>query len=229
MDVTAIIPAAGQGTRLKGEVEKPFLLLSGRPILAHTLDVFERCDAIDQVILVVSTDTADRCLAEIVDAFGYTKVRRIVPGGKKRQDSVYNGLKAIRDRCTIVVIHDGVRPLVTLEMIERSIELCREHQAVITAVRPKETIKRGEEGFVYSTLDREKLWTVQTPQTFAYDIILKAYQKASEDHFLGTDDAALVERLGLRVKILEGSYDNIKITTPEDLYLAENLLEQKPR
>ena len=227
MNVTAIIPAAGKGLRLKNEVQKPFLSLSGRPIIAHTLDVFEACNVIDRIIVVFSEEMVGRCSTDIIDAFGYTKVKKVAKGGVKRQDSVYNGLRAIEDGCDIIVIHDGVRPFVTTELIEHSIELCQECQAVITAVPPKDTIKRGEEGFVVSTLDRTKLWAAQTPQAFAYDLISRAYERAYTDHFYGTDDASLVERLGVRVKILTGSYDNIKITTQEDLYLAENILKQR--
>lgn len=225
MKITAIIPAAGRGERLGSKVHKPFLSLMNRPILAHSLDVFETCTIIDDIILVISDELIDRCATEIVQTFKYTKINKIVAGGEKRQDSVYNGLMAIDDQCDIVVIHDGARPLVTGAMIEQSVELCKEHKAVIAAVPPKETIKRGEEGFVVSTLDRSRLWSVQTPQTFDYNTIVKAHEKAREDQFLGTDDASLVERIGEPVYILEGSYDNIKITTQEDLYIAERLLE----
>lgn len=226
MNVTAIIPAAGKGIRMREGDQKPFLLLHGRPILAHTLGVFEACDAIDQVILVVSEEMVTRCADEIINTFGFNKVKETVSGGQRRQDSVHNGLTAIRDRCDVVVIHDGVRPLVRKETILRSIELCQEHQAVITAVPPKDTIKRGDDGYIVTTLDRAKLWSVQTPQSFSYNVIVQAYEQAREDQFWGTDDASLVERLGVKIKILEGAYDNIKITTREDLYLAEKLLER---
>lgn len=227
MSVVAIIPAAGKGTRLKSEIHKPFYPLRGRPILSHTLDVFENCGSVDHIIVVISEDKVSWCSSEIVDAFGYKKVKKVVGGGEQRQDSVYNGLRAVSDGCDIVVIHDGVRPFVRVELIARSIELCQEHQAVIAAIPPKDTIKRGEAGFIIATLDRSKLWMVQTPQTFSYDLIMKAYEKAYGDQFWGTDDASLVERLGGKVKILEGSYDNIKITTQEDLYLAEKILVQR--
>ena len=229
MKVTAIVPAAGRGERMGSEVLKPFLTLLDRPVLAHTLDILEGCKVIDDIILVTSDDLIDRCSTEIVEAFDYTKVVKIVPGGEKRQDSVFNGLRAIENECDFVVIHDGARPLVTTELIERSVELCKEHKAIIVAVPPKETIKRGEEGFVLSTLDRSRLWSVQTPQTFKYDVIIKAHERARVDQFLGTDDASLVERIGEPVHILEGAYDNIKITTQEDLYIAERLLELRRR
>ena len=227
MNVTAIIPAAGSGTRLKSKVHKPFYPLCGRSLLAHTLDVFEACLAVDQIVLVVSDGMVERCSNEIIDAYGYKKVKEVIQGGEKRQDSVYNGLQAVENDCDIVVVHDGARPFVTTELIAKSVELCQENRAVITAVPPKDTIKRGEGGFVFSTLDRSKLWIVQTPQTFSYDLIIKAYEKAEQDRFYGTDDASLVERLGVKVKILEGSYDNIKITTQEDVYLAEKFLEKR--
>jgi 2-C-methyl-D-erythritol 4-phosphate cytidylyltransferase len=227
MNVTAIIPAAGKGVRMGGAVQKPFYPLKGRPLLAYTLDVFEACHTVDHIVLVVSEEMVNRCASEIVDAFGYKKVYKVVRGGEHRQDSVHNGLRAAGNGCDIVVIHDGARPFVSAEVIAHSIELCQEHQAVIAAIAPKNTIKRGEDGFIIATLDRSKLWTAQTPQTFSYDLIVRAYEKAYEDQFWGTDDASLVERLGRKVRILEGSYDNIKITTQEDLYLAEKLLEQR--
>jgi 2-C-methyl-D-erythritol 4-phosphate cytidylyltransferase len=229
MKVTAVIPAAGRGERMKSEVHKLFLPLLDRPVLAHTLDVFEACAIIDDIIVVLSDDVIEQCTAEIVDAFGYHKVVKIVPGGERRQDSVYNGLMAIGGECDVVVIHDGARPFVMTELIERSVEFCTDYKAVITAVPPKDTIKRGENGFVFSTLDRSRLWSVQTPQAFQYETILKAHQRAREDLFEGTDDASLVERMGEPVKILEGSYDNFKITTSEDLYLAERIMQRRKR
>jgi len=227
MKVTALIPAAGRGERMKSDVQKPFLTLLNRPVLAHTLDVFEACDSITDIILIVSEDVIGKCSADVVDAYGYAKVTKVIPGGAKRQDSVYNGLLATGDECDVVVIHDGARPLVMREMIERSVEMCADCKAVIVAVPPKDTIKRGENGFVFSTLDRSKLWSVQTPQTFQRDLIMEAHEQARKNGFVGTDDASLVERLGAPVKILRGSYDNIKITTPEDLFLAERLLGRR--
>jgi 2-C-methyl-D-erythritol 4-phosphate cytidylyltransferase len=229
MKVTAVIPAAGRGERMKSEVHKLFLPLLDRPVLAHTLNVFEACAIIDDIIVVLSDDVIVQCTAEIVEAFGYHKVVKIVPGGERRQDSVYNGLMAIGGECDVVVIHDGARPFVMTELIERSVEFCTDYKAVITAVPPKDTIKRGENGFVFSTLDRSRLWSVQTPQAFQYETILKAHQRAREDLFEGTDDASLVERMGEPVKILEGSYDNFKITTSEDLYLAERIMQRRKR
>jgi 2-C-methyl-D-erythritol 4-phosphate cytidylyltransferase len=214
------------GKRMGGAIPKPFLRIGGRPILAHTLDVFERCDSIDDVILVIGTADLQGVSEQVVDRYGFTKVRKIVSGGKERQDSVREGLKAVEAGTEIVVIHDGVRPFVAPEHLSESIERCRKCGAVITAVPVKDTIKEAEDGAVTGTLDRKRLWTIQTPQTFALDLILRAHQQAFEARITATDDAALVERLGHRVHLLRGSYHNIKITTPEDLALGEMILSQ---
>jgi len=232
MSVTAIIPAAGMGKRMGGAIPKPFLQIGGRPILAHTLDVFERCDSVDEVILVVGMADLQVCAEEIVDRYGFTKVRKIIPGGRERQDSVWEGLKAVEAGTEIVVIHDGVRPFVAPELLSESIERCRTCGAVIAAVPVKDTIKEAENEanmhhpLIVGTLDRRRLWAVQTPQTFAFNLILRAYQHAMKAHITATDDSALVERLGHQVRILRGSYRNIKITTPEDLALGEMILSQ---
>ncbi|MFH1007789.1 MAG: 2-C-methyl-D-erythritol 4-phosphate cytidylyltransferase [Candidatus Latescibacterota bacterium] len=229
MTVTAIIPAAGMGRRMGGAIPKPFLMLGGRPVLAHTLAQFERCDAIDDVILVIGTGDLHAGASEVVDYYGLTKVRKIISGGKERQDSVWEGLKAVEAGTEIVVIHDGVRPFVSTQCLLASIEACHAHSAVITAVPVKDTIKEAEEGSVTRTLDREKLWAIQTPQTFTRDLITKAYGQAFAAGITATDDAALVERLGHAVHLLRGSYDNIKITTQEDLALGEIILKNLRR
>jgi len=209
-----------------GAIPKPFLQIGGRPILAHTLDAFERCDSVDEVILVVETGDLQGVSEEVVDRYGFTKVRKIISGGKERQDSVREGLKAVEAGTEIVVIHDGVRPFVASEHLAESIKRCRTCGAVITAVPVKDTIKEAEDGVVTNTLDRNTLWTIQTPQTFALDLILRAHQQAFEARITATDDAALVERVGHPVHLLRGSYYNIKITTPEDLALGEMILAQ---
>jgi 2-C-methyl-D-erythritol 4-phosphate cytidylyltransferase len=169
------------------------------------------------------------CSQAVVDKFDLDKVKKLVCGGKKRQDSVYLGLKACPGNTSVVAIHDAVRPLVTVEKISESIRMCEEKKAVVLAVPPKDTVKRGEGGWVISTLDRDKLWLTQTPQVFEYGLILDAYQKAEEDGFAGTDDSILVERLGYEVAILQGDYENIKITTAEDLAVAEMILGRKSK
>ena len=236
MKTIAIIAAGGQGKRIEGvhaagKLPKQFLMLKDKPLLAHTVDKFERCELIDEIILVVPEDYLNYCSQSIVDKYGFNKVRKVIPGGKERQDSVHSGLKACPNNTSIVVIHDGVRPLISPDKISESIKMCREKKsagsigAVVLAVPVKETVKRVEQGNIITTLDREKLWLTQTPQTFEYKLILDAYEKAEEDNFTGTDDSALVERLGHEVTILEGDYRNIKITTREDLQVAEKLLE----
>ncbi|RKY65844.1 MAG: 2-C-methyl-D-erythritol 4-phosphate cytidylyltransferase [Candidatus Latescibacterota bacterium] len=217
------------GKRMGGAIPKPFLWIGGRPILAHTLDAFERCDSVDEVILVVGTADLQLVSEEVVDRYEFTKVRKILSGGEKRQDSVWEGLKAVEAGTEIVVIHDGVRPFVAPEHLSESIGQCRKCDAVITAVPVKDTIKEAEDGLVTSTLDREKLWAIQTPQTFALDLILRAHQQAMGAALIATDDAALVERLGHPVHLLRGSYHNIKITTPEDLALGEIILKNRHR
>lgn len=227
MKATTIMPAAGRGERMGGEVDKQFLSLWGRPILSYTLEVFENCASVNEVILVVPEEQLHFCSTEIVEKFGFGKVKKVVPGGPRRQDSVYEGLKVVEDASGMVAIHDGVRPFVSPGLIAESVERCKEYGAVIVAVKAKDTLKEGRGGFVDRTLVRENLWLVQTPQIFDYDLILRAYRKAEEDGFYGSDDSSLVERMGHRVKIIEGSYENIKITTPEDLTLAGWILSRR--
>jgi 2-C-methyl-D-erythritol 4-phosphate cytidylyltransferase len=225
MKTIAIIAAGGQGKRIEGKLPKQFLMLMDKPILAHTVDKFERCELVDEIILVVPEDYLEYCSQAIVDKYNFKKVRKIICGGKERQDSVFLGLKACSNNTSIVVIHDGVRPLISPDKISESIKLCEEKKSVVLAVPVKETVKRVERGNIITTLDRDKIWLTQTPQTFEYKLILDAHQKAEEDNFVGTDDSALLERLGHEVTILEGDYRNIKITTAEDLMIAEKILE----
>ncbi|MFH1335610.1 MAG: 2-C-methyl-D-erythritol 4-phosphate cytidylyltransferase [Candidatus Zixiibacteriota bacterium] len=225
MKNVAIIVAGGIGKRIEGNLPKQFLTLTGKPILAHTIDKFQKCELIDEIILVVPEDHLGYCSQAIVEEYSFDKIRRIVCGGKERQDSVYQGLKACSNATSYVVIHDGVRPLISVEKISESIELCRHKKAVIVAVPAKDTIKRVVDFSVVTTLDRTKLWLVQTPQVFEYKLIRDAYEKATQENFIGTDDSALVERMGCEVAVLEGEYSNIKITTKEDLILAEKLLD----
>ncbi len=225
MKADAIIVSAGKGQRFMEGRKKQFFLLADKPILTHTLDKFENCPLIDSILLVVGQEDMDYCLKEIIEKNRYRKISQIVPGGKRRQDSVKNGMDALSRDANIVVIHDGVRPFVTREMIEDSIHSAQRFGAVVLAMPVKETIKiANADGTVLKTLDRESLWQIQTPQTFQAHVIKEAYQKATENGFVGTDDASLVERLGMKVHILPGSYTNIKITTPEDLILANLFL-----
>jgi len=228
MKADAIIVSAGKGQRFMEGRKKQFFLLADKPILTHTLDKFESCPLIDSILLVVGQEDMDYCLKEIIEKNKYRKISQIVPGGKRRQDSVKNGMDALSRDANIVVIHDGVRPFVTREMIEDSIHSAQRFGAVVMAMPVKETIKMANaDGTVLKTLDRESLWQIQTPQTFQAHVIKEAYQKATENGFVGTDDASLVERLGMKVHILPGSYTNIKITTPEDLILANLFLRMR--
>ena len=221
MKTDAIIVSAGKGHRFMEGKKKQFYLLAGKPILAHTLDKFETCPLIRSILLVVGKEDMDTCLKEVIEAYKFQKVSQIVPGGKRRQESVKNGIDALPKDTDIVAIHDGVRPFVTKAMIEDSIHSAVRYGAVVLAMPVKDTIKMSNpDGTVLKTLDRESLWQVQTPQTFQINIIKEAYYRATEDGFIGTDDASLVERIGAKVHILPGSYTNIKITTPEDLLLA---------
>jgi 2-C-methyl-D-erythritol 4-phosphate cytidylyltransferase len=178
---------------------------------------------------VVGEEDMDYCMKEIIEKYHYRKISQIVPGGKRRQDSVKNGIDALPKDTEVVLIHDGVRPFVTKAMIEESIHSAIRFGAVVVAMPVKETIKIAHpDGTVLKTLDRESLWQIQTPQTFQADLIKRAYHKATEDGFIGTDDASLVERLGVKVHILPGSYTNIKITTTDDLMLGHLFLNMKP-
>ncbi|UCB51930.1 MAG: 2-C-methyl-D-erythritol 4-phosphate cytidylyltransferase [Candidatus Zixiibacteriota bacterium] len=227
MTAVAVIVAGGQGTRIEGKLPKQFLNLGDRPILAHCVQRFESCETVDQIVLVVPEDYLGYCSQTIVDQYDFKKVKKIVCGGRERQDSVYLGLKACPRNTRVVAIHDGVRPFVSPRKISESIGRCEEKKAVILAVPAKDTVKRVEGGSVVTTLDRTKLWLVQTPQVFEYSFILDAYEKAIEDGFAGTDDAMLIERLGHQVTVVEGEYQNIKITTAEDLAMAERLIRKQ--
>ena len=226
MKADAVIVSAGKGHRFMEGKKKQFHFLEGKPVLAHTLDKFETCPLIRSIILVVGQEDMDYCLKEVVEKFEFKKVSQIVPGGKRRQESVKNGIDALPKDVKVVAIHDGVRPFVTKAMIEDSIQSAVRFGAVVLAMPVKETIKMSNpDGTVLKTLDRESLWQIQTPQTFQVNIIKEAYYQATKDGFAGTDDASLVERLGVAVHILPGSYTNIKITTPEDLLLANLFLK----
>ena len=228
MNTDAVIVSAGKGHRFMEGQKKQFYLLGGKPILAHTLDQFETCPLIRSILLVVGQEDMDYCLREVIEKYKFKKVSQIIPGGKRRQESVKNGMDALPKDEDIVVIHDGVRPFVTKTMIEDSIHSAVRYGAVILAMPVKDTIKMSNpDGTVLETLDRESLWQIQTPQTFQAKVIKEAYHRATEDGFVGTDDASLVERLGVKVHILPGSYANIKITTQEDLLLANLFLKMK--
>ena len=215
----AIVTAAGAGIRMGGKVAKQFLEFDGKPLLAVTLERFQRCAAVDAVIVVVPSETVGFCRKEIVEAFDLTKVLKVVAGGLRRQDSVRAGIEASKGEYGLVVIHDGVRPLVDVGLIERIVEAAKRFGAVIAALPAKETVKEvGEDGLVKRTYDRRRVWLVQTPQAFRYEDILEAHRRAVQQGWDDvTDDALLMERMGIPVQVIEGSEENIKITTPNDL------------
>ncbi len=227
--VSALIAAAGQGKRMKSDINKQYLKLVDKPILAHTLEVFLRCDMIDEIILIVGQDEMKFCQEEVIDKYGFNqKPIKLVFGGKERQESVLNGLNSVSNETEIVVTHDGARPFITVDIIERSIFGAHDNGAVGVGVPVKDTIKVvDEDKNIIDTPKRSKLWQIQTPQTFSLSTLKKAHLHAQKEGFLGTDDSVLVERIGQRVKMIKGSYENIKITTPEDLFFGESILKRR--
>ncbi len=220
---SVLIVAAGSGKRMGSNIPKQFLPLCGRPVLSYTIEAFENSPCIDEIIIVTNEDNVGYVKDEI--AAGFKKVKSVVKGGSERQYSVYNGLCAVSENCKTVLIHDGVRPFISGECIKNIIEETEKHGCCILAVPVKDTIKISDkDGFIESTPDRAMLWQAQTPQAFKYDIIIKAHKKALDDGFLGTDDAMLTEREGYRTKLVMGSYENIKLTTPEDMRFGEEIL-----
>ena len=224
--VSAIIVAAGQGRRMAGDQRKQYLSLAGLPILTRTLMVFVRCDPVDEIILVVPEDDIDFCRETILEPEGLIQKVSLIPGGERRQDSVFNGLKNVSSDCRIVVVHDGVRPFVQNEHIATCIEVARQFGACIMGVPAYETLKQvGPSDQVIRTLKRDDVWLAQTPQAFRHGLIRRAHDRARVEGYRATDDASLVERLGETVKIVKGSRRNVKITVKEDLDLAGWILE----
>ncbi len=220
--VGAIVAAAGVGTRMGTPHPKQFMPIAGKPVVIHTLEAFERCAPVEVVCLVAreqEIDRAQRLLAE----HSLGKVIAVIAGGEVRQDSVYNGLLAL-DGAEIVVVHDGVRPLVLPESIAAAVDAARVSGAATLATKVQETVKAVSDGLVVRTVDRGPLWTVQTPQAFRYRLLRDAHEDARAAGIVGTDDAMLVERLGHQVRVVPGRIDNVKISTAADLALAEAIL-----
>jgi 2-C-methyl-D-erythritol 4-phosphate cytidylyltransferase len=229
--VIAIVPAAGLGKRFGQGTNKSFQVLGGRPLIIWSLKALQAVEEICEIIPVLKSEDME-IVQRLLEEEDFPKIKRIAAGGKERQDSVYNGLKYMEDKNCIVLIHDGVRPLIRTHLVEELIKQMydairnkEECDGIIPGVPVKDTIKETEDGFVSKTLKRGSLWAVQTPQVFPYKKILRAYEKAAREGYYATDDAALIERYGGTVKVIMGSYTNIKITTPEDLYIAEALLK----
>lgn len=225
--VSAIILAAGRGKRMNSEINKQFLLINGKPLLYYSLKAFEESE-IDEIILVAGPGYLNFCREEIVEKYGFSKVVGIVEGGDERYNSVYNGL-CVLESVDFVLIHDSARPMITKELVNFNIQEVKKYRACVTAVPSKDTIKVSDaEGFVSYTPNRKDLWNIQTPQTFEFELIKKAYEYAMEGNLSNiTDDAMILENYkkeSVKIKLIEGSYDNIKITTSQDLLVAEKLL-----
>ena len=222
----AIILAAGKGSRMGESINKQYLNINKHPILYYTLKAFTKCNCIDDIIVVVAQGEMDYCKEEIIEKYDFFKVKDVVIGGKERQYSVLNGLKAIAN-CEVVIIHDGARPFVDETIIKNAIIYANLYGATACGVKPKDTIKiRDSSGFSMEAPDRETLFCVQTPQAFKYDIIMNCHNKINEEGIRVTDDTMVVEKYGNKVYLYEGSYNNIKITTPEDLELGRQILEK---
>ena len=226
--VAAIIPAAGEGRRMGGTIPKQFLQVGGREILARTLEVFETCVAIDDVWVVVAEEQCTSCQSTIVERYGFRKIRGVIAGGATRQESVWRGLQQVTEAATLVVVHDGVRPLVTELLLQQTLEHASRYGAAIAAVPLKDTLKRvSATGTVEVTVARERLWRVQTPQAFRHALLHRAFQHAWQRGFQATDEAGLIEALGYPVQIVPGYEHNIKITTPDDLIFCEMFLRER--
>lgn len=222
--VIAVIPAAGSGRRFGAEINKAFVEILGKPLIAWALESFEACGRISEVIPVIGEPDMERA-RQLFDSSGFEKVRRIAKGGRERQDSVQNALRLVGDRHQRVLIHDAVRPLVDEALIERCIDSLTDCDGVVPGVPLKDTVKEVQDGVTVRTLDRSRLVAVQTPQVFVLGTVLGAYESLSAaGDFLFTDDAAAVEAAGGRIRVVEGNYKNIKITSPEDALIAEAFL-----
>jgi 2-C-methyl-D-erythritol 4-phosphate cytidylyltransferase len=226
MKVIALIPAAGIGKRMQAGINKQYLQIGGMPIVGRTIALFQDAPCVDEIYVITPEQEIPYCRTEIVERYNFTKVKAIVPGGKERQNSVLNGLRALdgTDENAVILIHDGVRPFINLHILEHAVATAQKYDGALVAVPVKDTIKVVEAGIVRDTPARESIWQAQTPQAFRYGIIRAAHEMADAEGFLGTDDASLVERMGNDVHIVLGDYRNIKITTPEDLVLAEAFL-----
>lgn len=228
MDKTvAVIVAGGSGKRMGGAVKKQYILLRGKEVLARTVDVFEACEFIDEIIVVVSKDEIDYVKEKIVEAYNYSKIEKIIAGGAERQDSVYNGLKAADKNTDYVIVHDGARPFITKEVILKCLEKAKETGASIVGVPVKDTIKicNAKTHIVEQTPDRNTLWTIQTPQIFSFELLMRAYEHALAHKLQVTDDSMIAEAFGKEVYITQGEYSNIKVTTPEDLIIGEAIID----
>ena len=224
---SAVIPAAGTGIRMGTKTIKQFLKLGEKEIIAYTIQKFEQCNQVDEIVLVTARDTMD-LLTNIVKREGFQKVSAIVEGGKERQNSVYEGICAVSERAEIITVHDGVRPFVKVEDIAKTIITAQQKGACVLGVKAKDTVKIcNVENQIVTTPERNFVWYIQTPQTFQKELLIKAFERAEKENFIGTDESVLVERDGTTVFVVEGSYENIKITTPDDIIIGEAYLKKE--
>lgn len=222
-----IIVAAGSGSRMKANINKQFIKLNDKEIIAYTIEKFYNNKNINDIVVVIKEDEAEFFQQEILDKYNFDNIK-IAYGGKERQDSVYNGIKALDKNCKYVLVHDGARPFVNEDIINRSLEEVKQFKSVVVGVPVKDTIKVvNSNNYIIDTPNRSTLWSVQTPQAFDYNIIKRAYEDAFDNDFYGTDDAMLVERIGYTVKMIYGSYNNIKVTTPEDIDMGTQILKSQ--
>ena len=228
--IGVVVLAGGQGRRMQSHIQKQYMMLRDKPLIVYALEAFEK-SPVDRIVLVTAAGEEEFARRDIVEAYGLSKVAAVVAGGKERYHSVYEGLKALED-CEYVLIHDGARPLITGDVIDRAIDGAKEYHACVVAMPVKDTIKISDSlGYAEATPDRSRLWQVQTPQAFQYALVRKAYDEIMADPKLQqgvTDDAMVVEsRTSHKVKLIEGSYENLKVTTPEDMVLAEALIRRR--
>lgn len=225
--VTVLIAAAGQGKRMMTSGNKVLLPLMNIPVVVHSVLTFSACPEVDNLVVVAAANEVED-IETILSNLAGIKKWKVVAGGSERQHSIANALKVVPKSASIILVHDGARPLVTQQCIRNVIQTCTEHKAAVVAVAVKDTIKTVDaKGWVTGTPERHTLWAIQTPQGFEASLLRKAYEQAMREGYIGTDDASLVERLGVKVKVVPGSYDNLKVTTPEDLVLAEALLKDR--
>jgi 2-C-methyl-D-erythritol 4-phosphate cytidylyltransferase len=226
MKISALIVAAGSSVRFGGAVPKQFCEVAGRPLLAWTIGQFEKAESIDSISVVVAEDQLLYTSEKVIDPFGFRKVTNIVPGGVTRQESVLKGLERLPVSTGMVAIHDGARPMTSPDDIDTVVELARAERAAMLVTKVSDTVKRAKDGYILATLDRSDLFLAQTPQVFAYDLIIEAHRRAAAESLEVTDDAALIETNGFKVRMVESSTHNTKVTSRGDLHLVEAMLRE---
>lgn len=227
-NLRVVIAAAGQGSRMGIKTNKQFILLNNKPVITYSLDFFEKQETVDEIVVVTSAKEMDYCRHEIVAKNKYKKVSAVIIGGQQRQDSVWEALQFLGEDTDLVAVHDGARPLLSTDVLNRLLIAAEEWGAAIPGVPSRDTIKMiNRDSFVRQTLDRNVIYSIQTPQVFKFKELYCAYKYAYEEEFYATDDAALFERYIGQVKVVQGDYDNIKITTPLDLIIVQNLLANR--